>query len=55
VIEKDGFKVNAKSAMGVMSLAAECGAAIKLYAEGEDAAEAIDTIAKLIEDKFDEY
>lgn len=48
-IEKDGKKVNAKSIMGLMSLAAGTGASIKLIAEGPDEEEAIDTLAEFVE------
>ena len=47
-ISRDGTEVNGKSIMGVMMLAAECGASILLRADGEDAEQAIDAIATLI-------
>ena len=53
-ISRDGTEVNGKSIMGVMMLAAECGASIVLRAEGEDAEQAIDAIAALIANKFGE-
>jgi phosphocarrier protein HPr len=53
-ISRDGTEVNGKSIMGVMMLAAECGASIVLRAEGEDADQAIDAIAALIANKFGE-
>ena len=53
-ISRDGTEVNGKSIMGVMMLAAECGASIVLRADGEDAAQAIDAIATLIANKFGE-
>jgi len=40
--------------MGVMMLAAECGASIVLRATGEDAEQAVDAIATLIANKFGE-
>ena len=51
---KDGMEVNGKSIMGVMMLAAECGASIVLRAQGDDAEQAIDAIATLIANKFGE-
>ena len=51
---RDGTEVNGKSIMGVMMLAAECGASIVLRADGEDAEQAIDAIATLIANKFGE-
>lgn len=53
-IARDGTEVNGKSIMGVMMLAAECGASILLRATGEDAEQAIDAIAALIANKFGE-
>ena len=53
-IVKDGLDVNAKSIMGVMMLAAECGSTVSLRAEGEDADAAIEAIAQVIADGFGE-
>jgi phosphocarrier protein len=53
-ISRDGTEVNGKSIMGVMMLAAECGASIVLRADGTDAEQAIDAIAALIANKFGE-
>jgi phosphocarrier protein len=53
-IVKDGLDVNAKSIMGVMMLAAECGSTVLLRAEGEDADAAIEAIAQVIADGFGE-
>jgi len=47
-------RVNAKSIMGVMMLAAGKGARIMIEAEGEDAEAALATILALISDKFGE-
>ena len=47
-------RVNAKSIMGVMMLAAGKGATITVDAEGEDAGAALAAVLKLIADKFDE-
>jgi phosphocarrier protein HPr len=51
---RDGTEVNAKSIMGVMMLAAECGATLTLRAEGADADAALEAIAGLIANKFGE-
>ncbi|HHY74097.1 MAG TPA: HPr family phosphocarrier protein [Bacillus bacterium] len=48
-LEKEGKKVNAKSIMGLMSLAVESGADIKLIADGHDEKEAIAKLAGFIE------
>lgn len=53
-IVKDGLDVNAKSIMGVMMLAAECGSTVVLKGDGEDAQAAIDAIARVIENGFGE-
>lgn len=53
-IIKDGLDVNAKSIMGVMMLAAECGSTVVIHADGEDAQAAIDAIAAVIAAGFGE-
>lgn len=47
-------RVNAKSIMGVMMLAAGRGTKLVVEAEGEDADEALAAIANLIADRFGE-
>ena len=51
-IERDGMKVNGKSIMGVMMLAAENGAELILSADGVDAEYLIEEIAAMIEGGF---
>jgi phosphocarrier protein HPr len=51
---RDGTEVNGKSIMGVMMLAAECGATLLLRAEGADADAALDALDTLIKNKFGE-
>lgn len=53
-ISKGERRVNAKSIMGVMMLAAGVGSEVVLQAEGERAQEAIDALLALIHDKFGE-
>ena len=53
-ISRNGRRVNAKSIMGVMMLAASKGTAVELEIDGPDEAQAIDTIEKLFADKFGE-
>ena len=53
-IEKNDKKVNAKSIMGVMMLAASQGTDIKISTEGVDEKEALDSIKALINDYFGE-
>ncbi len=47
-----GYKVNGKSILGVMTLAAECGAELELEFDGSDEIEAMSAITELIENKF---
>jgi phosphocarrier protein HPr len=47
-------RVNAKSIMGVMMLAAGIGTEVTLEAEGEREQEALDALTALINDKFGE-
>lgn len=53
-VERNGRRVNAKSIMGVMMLAAGKGSLVKLEANGEDESPAIDALTALIEDYFGE-
>ena len=53
-IVRDDLEVNAKSIMGVMMLAAECGATITLRATGDDAEAALDALCAVIANKFGE-
>ncbi|GEK60124.1 phosphocarrier protein Chr [Marinococcus halophilus] len=47
-LEKDEKKVNAKSIMGVMSLAVRTGASVKLSAEGADEEEAAESLTEFM-------
>jgi phosphocarrier protein len=53
-IVRDDLEVNGKSIMGVMMLAAECGAMILIRAEGPDCEAALEALAALIADGFGE-
>ncbi|UCB56188.1 MAG: HPr family phosphocarrier protein [Thiotrichales bacterium] len=53
-IEKDSRRVNAKSIMGVMMLAASKGSTVTLHAKGSDAEKSLDALEQLINDRFDE-
>ncbi len=53
-IKKDNTKINAKSIMGILMLAAACGTELILSAEGCDSKEAIEHLTQLIEGKFGE-
>lgn len=54
VLEKDGHRINGKSIMGVMMLAAAKGSTIKVEALGPDAIEVMTEIEVLIDDLFGE-
>jgi phosphocarrier protein len=53
-VEKDGEKINGKSIMGLMMLAAGPGSKVKLHVKGADAAAAISELEALVQRKFDE-
>ena len=53
-ISREDIEVNGKSIMGVMMLAAECGASITLRATGPDAQEAVSALATLVASRFGE-
>lgn len=53
-LSKDSLEVNAKSIMGVLMLAAECGSKVTLRAEGDRAEEAVEAIKLLIKGRFGE-
>lgn len=53
-LERNGRRVNAKSIMGVMMLAASKGSKIALETDGEDESEAMQALTDLINDKFGE-
>lgn len=53
-IARDDLEVNAKSIMGVMMLAAECGSTVRLRADGDDADGALAALSALFASKFGE-
>ena len=50
-VEKDNKKVNAKSIMGIMSLAIARGTQVTLSADGNDADDAVNVLATIIENE----
>ena len=48
-VEKETKKVNAKSIMGIMSLAIARGTQVTIFAEGTDAQDAVNALAKIVE------
>lgn len=53
-LSRSGRRVNAKSIMGVMMLAAGQGTRVLIEASGDDAREAIAAIARLVAERFGE-
>ena len=53
-MSRSGRRVNAKSIMGVMMLAAGLGADVEVEADGDDEQAAMDAIVGLVNDKFGE-
>jgi len=53
-VSRDGRKVNAKSIMGVMMLAAAKGAIVVIETDGPDESDAMLALVQLISDKFGE-
>ena len=53
-VEKEGEKINGKSIMGLMMLAAGQGSKLKICCEGSDADKAIAELEELIAAKFNE-
>ncbi|MEI6076416.1 MAG: HPr family phosphocarrier protein [Verrucomicrobiota bacterium] len=54
LVEKDGEKINGKSIMGLMMLAAGPGSKIKIHVKGTDAPAAMAALGEVIQRKFDE-
>lgn len=54
LVEKDDEQVNGKSIMGLMMLAAGCGARITVIADGSDEAEVIEKLEALVSGGFTE-
>ncbi|MCL1929057.1 MAG: HPr family phosphocarrier protein [Treponema sp.] len=54
IFEREDDRINGKSIMGIITLGAAFGAEINLIAEGKDEKEAVEALAKLFENKFEE-
>jgi phosphocarrier protein len=52
--EKGKDRINAKSIMGILTLAATYGTELKIIAEGEDEEQAVQAIVRLFQSKFEE-
>jgi phosphocarrier protein len=53
-VEKEGEKINGKSIMGLMMLAAGQGSKLIIRCEGPDAAKVMEDLEELIQQKFNE-
>ena len=53
-LEKDTMRINSKSIMGIITLGASYKSTISIMAEGPDESEAVEAIAKLFENRFEE-
>ena len=53
-VRKQEVEVNGKSIMGMMMLAAECGAEITIRADGDDEQDAIEKLIALVNNRFGE-
>jgi phosphocarrier protein len=51
---RNGRRINAKSIMGVMMLAAGVGSVVEIETDGDDEAQALAAIVSLIDDRFGE-
>ncbi len=53
-VQKEDLKIDGKSIMGIMTLAAEMGSSITVRVTGKDATATLEALAKLIESNFGE-
>jgi phosphocarrier protein HPr len=53
-VEKEGERINGKSIMGLMMLAAGQGSKLKICCEGPDADKVMEALEELIQQKFNE-
>jgi phosphocarrier protein HPr len=53
-MSRNGRRINAKSIMGVMMLAAGLGSEVEVEVEGPDEAQALQALVQLIDDRFGE-
>ena len=52
--EKGRDRINAKSIMGILALAAAYGTELKIIVEGEDEEQAVEAIVRIFDTKFEE-
>jgi phosphocarrier protein len=54
MLRKDDEEINAKSIMGIITLGAGYNTTLTLTADGDDEADAVEEIARLFENRFEE-
>ncbi|KPL06067.1 hypothetical protein AMJ85_10795 [candidate division BRC1 bacterium SM23_51] len=54
VVSNDSDRVNGKSIMGMMTLAAACGSELTIEIAGDEAERAMEALCRLIANKFEE-
>jgi phosphocarrier protein HPr len=54
LLQKDNEQINGKSIMGIITLGAGYNTPIRIIADGVDEQEAVDAVAKLFENRFEE-
>ena len=54
IVDRDGEEVDAKSILGLLLLAAAQGTNVLIRCDGEDEAEALEALAGLVGDRFEE-
>lgn len=53
-LEKDSDRINAKSIMGILTLGASYRTQIKIIAQGENEEQAVETLVRIFDSKFEE-
>jgi phosphocarrier protein len=53
-LEKEDMRINGKSIMGIITLGAGYNSTIEIIADGEDESDAVEAIAALFENRFEE-
>ena len=53
-VARNGIRVDGKSILGLLTLAAACGVRLRLSADGDDEAQAVEQLAALVRAKFGE-
>jgi phosphocarrier protein len=54
IVDRDGEEVDAKSILGLLLLAAAQGTKVRIRCDGDDESEALEALARLVGDRFEE-